>query len=196
MHKRFPYLTLLCLFALRTSGQAPQVELAVGPVFQRDAPVQVVGIKESGDNFLATVIIKNATDKYVQDFTITWTIFRPPNCAASGPAPRVQPLKSEGHQIYAKVPNPPSPPENWGARVLKPHEQIEVTYLSLSGAALMKLAKESDAKKLRIQVGIAYVNFTSGDKVTSHNGPPDWRDKMVEETNILDAHDAAAQACG
>jgi len=33
----------------------------------------------------------------------------------------------------------------------------------------------------RPQVGIAYVNFTIGDKFTSHNGPPDWRDKTVEK---------------
>jgi len=39
------------------------------------------------------------------------------------------------------------------------------------------------------------VNYASGDKIMSHNGPPDWRDKAVEETNILDADDAAKQAC-
>jgi hypothetical protein len=49
---------------------------------------------------------------------------------------------------------------------------------------------------VRVQVGIAWVNFTTGDKFSNRNGPPDWRDKMVEETNILDAEDAAKQACG
>ena len=58
------------------------------------------------------------------------------------------------------------------------------------------MAKKYNAKKVRVQVGIAYVNFTTGDKFTSHNGPPDWRDKTVEETNILDAEDAAKQASG
>ncbi len=36
---------------------------------------------------------------------------------------------------------------------------------------------------------------TTGEKFGSHNGPPDWRDKTVEDTNILDAADAANQAC-
>jgi len=43
---------------------------------------------------------------------------------------------------------------------------------------------EYNAKKVRVQVGIAYVNFTTGDKFTNRNGPPDWRDTTVEQTNI------------
>jgi hypothetical protein len=57
------------------------------------------------------------------------------------------------------------------------------------------MAKTYNAKKLRVQVGMAYVNFTTGNNFTSRNGPPDWRDENVEQTNILDAEDAASAAC-
>ena len=200
--RKFVVVTALILtFTILTSGQTPQpVQLVIDPVIQKDAPVQVVGIKENGDNALAAVIIKNTTDKYVQDFDITWTAFRPVNCAASGPALRIQQMKRVGRSAYAEDcgPNPrPLPPGYaWPSRVLKPHEQTEITSLSLTRVALLEMAKKYNAKKLRVQVGIAYVNFTTGDKFTSRNGPPDWRDKTVEETNILDAEDAARQACG
>src|SRR5882762_6753393 len=85
--------TLLCAvlaFALPASGQTPPVQLVIGPVFQKDAPVQVVGISENGDNALYAVTIKNETDKYIQNFDITWTAFRPVNCAAVGPASRIE----------------------------------------------------------------------------------------------------------
>ncbi len=62
----------------------------VHAVLQKDAPVQIVTITPSSDNELATVTIKNTTDRYVQDMSITWTVFRPVNCAASGSAPRIQ----------------------------------------------------------------------------------------------------------
>jgi hypothetical protein len=200
--RKFVVVTALILtFTILTSGQTPQpVQLVIGPVIQKDAPVQVVGIKENGDNALATVIIRNTTDKYVQDFDITWTVFRPVNCAASGPAPRIQQMTRGAQSAYAedRDPNPrPLPPGYaWPSRVLKPHEQTDITSLSLTRAALLEMAKKYNAKKVRVQVGIAYVNFTTGDKFTSRNGPPDWRDKTVEETNILDAEDAARQACG
>ena len=161
-------------------------QLVVGPVFQKDAPVQIIGIKESCDNTLATIIIKNATDKYVQGFDVTWTIFRPVNCAGSGPAPRLS-------AIMRVVPLPPG--HTWPSRVLKPHEQTEITSLSLTRTYLLETATKYNAKKLRVQVGIAYVNYTTGDKATSRSGPPDWRDKTVEDTNIIDAEDAAKQAC-
>jgi hypothetical protein len=191
-------MALILTFTMMTSGQtALSVQLVIDLVIQKDAPVQIVAVKETGDNTLATVIVKNATDRYVQDFTITWTIFRPVNCAESGPAPRIQQAIREGHQIYAKVPGPPLPPGlSAGDRVFKPHEQVEITSLSLTRTALLDMAKKYNAKKLRVQVGVAYVNFTTGDKFTSRNGPPDWRDKTVEETNILDGEDAARQACG
>jgi hypothetical protein len=82
-----------------------------------------------------------------------------------------------------------------GDRVFKPHEQIEVTRLLLTRTAMLEMAKKYNAKKLRVPVGIAYVDFTTGDKFTSRSGPPDWQDENVERTNVLDAEDAARQAC-
>jgi hypothetical protein len=150
--------------------------------------VQIVSVAETLDNLLASVTVKNAPDRYVQDFTITWSVFRPANCAASGPAPRFLQATRVSQQMHAES-------YSAGARVFKPHEQIEVTSLLLTHAAMLEMAKKYNAKKLRVQVVIDYVNFTAGDKFTSHNGPPDWRDAKVEETNIFDAEDAASQVC-
>jgi len=160
----------------------------VHAVLQKDAPVQIVTITPSSDNELATVTIKNTTDRYVQDMSITWTVFRPANCAASGSAPRIDLATRIASSADAK---------DWrgGARVLKPHEQTEITTLSLSRTELRELAKKYNAKKLRVQVGMAYVDFTAGNNFTSRSGPPDWRDENVERTNILDAEDAASAAC-
>jgi hypothetical protein len=189
----------------QASGQTPQpVQLAIDPVIQKDAPVQIVGSAENGDNVLYAVTIKNATDKYIQDFEITWTAFRPVNCAVSGPAPRIQQMTRVGQSAWAVDRGLMASLINWffhshlglggGARFLKPHEQTEVASW-LSRTALLEMAPKYNAKKVRVQVGIAYVNFATGDKFTNHNGPPDWRDTKVEHTNILDADDAAKQAC-
>ena len=88
-----------------------------------------------------------------------------------------------------------SPGATWGGRLLKPHEQTEITTLSLSRTELRELAKKYNAKKLRVEVGMAYVDFATGNNFTSRSGPPDWRDENVERTNILDAEDAASAAC-
>jgi hypothetical protein len=143
-------------------------EFPVQAVLQKDAPVQIVSVAETLDNLLASVTVKNTTDRYVQDFTITWTIFRPANCATSGPAPRIQQATREGQQIHATG-------YSAGDRVFTPHEQMEVTSLLQTRTAMLEMAKKYNAKKLRVQVGIAYVNFTTGDKFASHNVPPDWR---------------------
>ena len=91
--------------------------------------------------------------------------------------------------------DPLRPGARLGDRVLQPHEQTEISSLWLSRKELVKMAKEFNARKVRVQVGMAYANFTEGDHFTSRNGHPDWRDESVERTNILDAEDAAAQAC-
>jgi hypothetical protein len=161
----------------------------VHAVLQKDAPVQIVSITPSGDNTLATVTVKNTTDRYVQEFDVTWTVFRPVNCAASGSAPRIQQA--------TRITTSAQLQSIWrgGARILKPHEQTEITSLSLSRKSLQEMAKTYNAKKLRVQVGMAYVNFTTGNNFTNRSGPPDWRDENVERTNILDAEDAASAAC-
>lgn len=115
---------------------ATAVQLVIDPIIQKDAPVQIVGIEGNGDNALYTVTIKNATDKYVQDFNVTWTAFRPVNCAASGPAPRIQHMTrwaSSAHAIdrglFTSLVNSLFHSHlglGGGARVLKPHEQTEI----------------------------------------------------------------------
>src|ERR1700738_16307 len=204
--RKFVVVTALILtFTILTSGQTPQpVQLVIDPVIQKDAPVQVVGIEGNGDNALYTVTIKNATDKYVQDFNVTWTAFRPVHCAASGPAPRIGPRERYTLPAHAVARGPFTSLVNQllhshlglggGARILKPHEQTEIASW-LSRTALLEMAPKYNAKKVRVQVGIAYVTFTTGDKFTNRNGPPDWRDTTVKQTNILDADDAAKQAC-
>jgi hypothetical protein len=167
-------------------------------IAQKDAPVQVVQVIPRGDNLLASVTVKNTTDRYVQNFDITWTVFRPANCSASGPPwPTIGGVMRTGQSVYAEARGAGTlpPGASWGSRVLLPHEQTEITSLSLTRESLLKLAKDFDARKLRVQIGTAYVNFTTGDKFTSRSGLPDWRDENVEQTNILDADDAARQAC-
>jgi hypothetical protein len=184
-----------------TSGPPPKLlivarEGTVQAIPQKDAPVQIVGITPTEENLLASVVVRNATDRYVQDFDITWIIFRPANCAISGSSPRIQQASMEGHQIYAENPGPPLPRgQSRGDRVFKPHEQIEVKSLLLSRTSLLETAKKYNAKKLHVQVGIDYVDFTTGDKFTNRSGLPDWRFQTEVGASVLDAEDAARQAC-
>jgi hypothetical protein len=181
-------------FTMRTYGQAAQpAQFVVDAIVQKDAPLQIVEIKANGDNLLGTVVLKNTTDHYIQKFNIAWSVFRPTNCADGGPAPILE-LKTESHQLYARVPGPPQP-DTSGDRVLKPHEQIEVTSLSLTRKDLQDLAKKNKAKKIRVQVAIAWVNFTNSDNLIEHNGPPDWFDGTVIKMGIFDTDDAGKQAC-
>jgi hypothetical protein len=190
---RWAAVAAFCIFAftIQAFGQAPPVQIVMDPVIvQKNAPIQIVSIKADGDNTLATMVVKNATDHYIQSFNIVWSVFRPANCATSGPAPQLQQLKSEGHQVYAKAPGP-----DGGHRVLKPHEQIEIASLSLSRKDLVDLAKKNNANKLRVQLGVSWVNFTTGDHFTDHDGPPDWFDPAAIKMGILDDDDATKQAC-
>jgi len=186
-------------FGLLLTGCAslPRVQLAIDPVVQMDAPVQIVSIKPSGDNELATVTVKNNTDRTIENFEVAWSVFRPVNCAVSGPAPRLQPTGGGGQSAYAEARGSGTlpPGHTWGARVLKPHEETEITSLSLSRETLLKTAKEFNAKKLRVQLGIAYANFPPEAGVTYHVGP-DWHNVTWERAgNIFDMEDAARQAC-
>src|SRR5580704_3526889 len=156
--RKFAVVTALILtFTILTSGQTPQpVQLVIDPVIQKDAPVQVTGIEGNGDNALCTVTIKNATDKYVQDFSVTWTAFRPVNCAASGPAPRIQQIErwaSSAHAVdrslFTSLVNQLLHSHlglGGGARILKPHEQTEIASW-LSRTALLESAPKYNAKK-------------------------------------------------
>ncbi|SRR5713101_18829 len=191
------------LAVLPLAGCASQlVQLAIDPVVQTDAPVQIVSITPTGDNMLATVTVKNATDRSIEDFTVAWSLFRPVNCAVNGPAPRLQHLMREGRLTHAEVryaevrgSGTLPPGVTWGGRVLKPHEQTEITSLWLSREFLLKLARIANARKLRVQVGVSYADFPPEAGVTYHVGP-DWRGVIYEQAgNIFDVEDAAQQAC-
>ena len=178
-------------FTMQASGQASPTQIVIDPlIVQKSAPIQIVSITPDGDNTMATIVVKNATDRYIQAFNIVWTVFRPANCATNGAAPNAQQLMSAGHQVFAKAAGP-----DGGDRVLKPHEQVEITSLSLSHKDLLDLAKKNNAKKLRVQVGIAWANFSAGDHFTDHDGPPDWFDPVAIKMGILNDDDATKQAC-
>lgn len=171
----------------------PRPEVYIAP--QLNAPVQIVSITPYRNNLLARVIVKNNTDRYVQDFGITWTVFRPANCTASGrPAPRIASVSKSSVQCYAEDRRWWMLPGHGGNRVLMPHEQTQTTWwLWLTREELAKFSKDYDARKLRVQIGIEHVNY--GNKFTNRSGPPDWRDETVERTNIFDAEDATKQTC-
>lgn len=95
------WLIVLPLAACASVQQNQEVYIAP----QLNAPVQIVSITPYGNNLLARVIVKNNTDRYVQDFGITWTVFRPANCTASGrPAPRIAIVCRTSVQCYAEDP--------------------------------------------------------------------------------------------
>ena len=57
------------------------------------------------------------------------------------------------------------------------------------------MAKDFNAKKVRVQVGIAYADYPPEPGATYHNGP-DWRNVTWEKAgNIFDVEDMARQAC-
>jgi hypothetical protein len=183
-------------FAIRTSGQASQPEITVAPIVQKGAPIEIVSIKADGANLLATLVLKNTTNHYIQYFNVTWTALRPANCAANSPDAPLQQLKSEGHQVYATTAGKKNEADRSAdQRVIKPHDQIEITSLSLTRNDLLDLAKKNNAKKVQVQVAIGWVNFTTSENFSDHDGPPDWFDPTVMKMGILDADDAAKQAC-
>jgi hypothetical protein len=145
----------LPLAGCATGHVVPFVQVAIDPMVQADAPVQIVSITPAGDNVLATVVVKNTTDRPVMDFDISWSVFRPANCAVSGPAPRLQHMGGGGGSAHAEARGhgilPPG--ATWGARALNPHEQTQITSLSLSRESLLKWAMEANARKLRVQCG-------------------------------------------
>lgn len=193
--RKIVWLIVLPLVGCATGRVVPFVQLAIDPMVQVDAPVQIVSIKPAGDNVLATVTVKNTTDRPIEEFDVAWAIFQPANCAVSGPSPRLQRMGGGSQSAHAEVRRPGftlPPGASWGSRVLLPHEQTEVTSLSLSRESLLKSA---NTKKIRVQVGIAYANFPPAPGVTYHVGP-DWRNVTWEQAgNIFDLDDAARQAC-
>ena len=70
---------------------------------QPDAPVQIISVKANKDNLLATITVKNMTDRPIEDFDIGWSIFRPANCATTGPA-QLQQMGGGGRSAHASGP--------------------------------------------------------------------------------------------
>jgi len=189
-------LALFASFLLGGCASLHRDQIAIDPMVQLDAPVQIVTIQPSGDNLLATIIVKNNTDRAIDDFDVGWAAFRPANCAIGGPAP-LQHMAGGGQSAHAEARGTGTlpPGATWGSRVLKPHEVTEITTLSLSREWLLKMAKDFNAKKVRVQVGVAYANYPPEPGVTYHNGP-DWRNITWERAgNIFDVEDMARQAC-
>ena len=187
---------IICLIVLPLAACASvqqHQEVYIAP--QPNAPVQIVSVTPRGHNLLYRVIAKNNTDRYVQDFGVTWIVFRPANCTASGrPDPRIASVSKTAVRCTAEDRRWWMLPGRGGSRVLLPHEQTQTTWwLWLTREELAKFSKDYDARKLRVQIGIEHVNY--GDKFTNRSGPPDWRDETVERTNIFDAEDARKQAC-
>jgi hypothetical protein len=174
------------------------VELAIDPMVQADAPVQIVSITPNGDNLLATVTVKSNTDRPVMDFYVAWSVFRPANCALGSPDPHLRPMSSGSQSAHAEDRRPGEtlpPGATWGARALRPHEESDITSLLLSRDSLLKMAREFNAKKVRVQVGVPYANYSPPPGTTVHIGP-DWRDENWEHAqNIFDPEDVTRQAC-
>jgi len=153
-------------------------------VAQNDAPVQVVSITPDGNNLLAHIKVKNTTDRAVMDFTVSEAIVR---CADA------RSILREGRSAHAEARTGTlAPGQTWGSRPLMPHEETEVTSLLLDREKLKQLAQGSG--KLRVQVGIGYVNFMpeniEPEGAFARTGPPDWRDPRFEQ-GVPDAPDAA-----
>ena len=182
-------------FLLAGCASAPRLVYVVP---QPTAPVEIIKVIPGRENLLAYVTVRNNTDRYVQDFTITWIVFRPVGCAMSGPAPWIGGVMMTSVQAHAEQRGTGTLPTGakWGDRVLLPHEETKIsTALFLTEASLRELAEKYNAKKLRVQIGVAYADFTEGNKFSNHNGPPDWSEQAFQRTQVLDQADAAAQAC-
>jgi len=154
----------------------------------QDAPVRVVNVVRDGDNLLAHVIVKNTTDRSVEDFTITYAIVRPTNCAVKAESDAPAQIFN---QVVQGLPQP-----------LMPHEQTEITFRSpptlfaLTRQRLEQWAQENNARKLRIQIWIRSVTFKRENvlpgQAFNHVGP-DWHDSFGGD--VPDPDDAARQAC-
>lgn len=166
-------------------GCAHSEPFTVHVIPQNDAPVQIVSIAPHGDNPLGHMVVKNMTDKPVLNFDISWVIIIPQNCSSnrSGPIRGYQASQSG----YA------------GGRPLKPHEQTgQVIPPGITRESLEKIAKGEGARRIRVQVGIGYVDYAPPEALNgsafTHIGP-DWREPRFDQFPSPDPDDAEQQAC-
>jgi len=81
---------------------------------------------------------------------------------------------------------------------LQPHEQTEITSLSLTREQLEKMA-QPDARKLLVEILVSHVDFMPANigprDGFTHIGP-DWRSTIFEtRQHLFDPDDAEQQAC-
>ena len=192
--------TLLGVLSISLAGCATtEGRFIVHPIAE-DAPVQIVSVVPSRYNLFAQVIVKNTTDRPVLDFYVAWTIIRPKNCGASPSPARLGSVVSQSAYAEARGTGTLPPGHFWGSRPLQPHEQTEITSLSLTRDVLEKMAQLDNARKLLVQILVSYVNFMPENVGPrdgfTHNGP-DWRSTIFEtRQHLFDPDDAEQQACG
>jgi hypothetical protein len=167
-------------------------------VSQTNAPVQIVGIAARDYSLLGSVVVKNTTDRFVDSFEVVWSIYSPAKCRDSDP--RLREVTRHGQIVYAERRGIWKPRGAlWPARPLVPHETTRITVLHLTPEELSELEQKYGARKVAVQIAILYVNYEPS-PCNSHSGCthtwPDWRDDRLERTQILDAENAASQACG
>jgi len=87
------------------------------------------------------------------------------------------------------------PGAKWGDRALKPGEVTVIDTITLSRESLLKRAREWNARKIRVQLGVSNMSYWPEPGTTNMIGP-DWHDVAWEHNgNIFDLDDAARQAC-
>lgn len=168
---------------------------------QNDAPVQIISIAPYGDNLLGHMVVKNTTDKPVLGFDISWVIIIPQNCSSDRRGQAIRLLQAT-QSAYAEQRGTGvlGPGEFWGSRPLKPHEQTEqvATKPTITRESLAKMAKAMSARRIRVQVGIGYVDYAPPEALNgsafTHVGP-DWREPRFEQFPSPDPDDAEQQAC-
>lgn len=194
-HTFFAAIVAVMLAGCATTEQSP---FTVHLLAQDGAPVQITNIERAGDNLLGRVTVKNATDKPVMDFDITWAIVIPKNCGTR----RDQAIRifqaSQSAYAEQRGTGTLAPGTSWGSRPLKPHEQTEqITPLPLlTLESLTKMAKEEGARRLLVQVWVAYMDYAPPEMASggfTHMGP-DWREERFVGY-IPDAADAEQEAC-
>jgi hypothetical protein len=145
------------------------------------APVEIVSVTPSGHNLLAHVLVKNMTDRAVQDFAIAWAIIQPKNCGAAPSSARIIRMEAQGN-ITRQF-----------SRPLPPRGQMQVTTLSLTREELERLAQAQSAHNLRVQIIVDYVGFRPD---ASSKQPYPWRSVQSETSQLIfDPEDVAQQAC-
>lgn len=170
-------------------------------VSQPGAPVAIVSIFARDYSLLGSVVVKNRTDRVIESFEVTWSIYCPAKCRDSDP--RLQEVTGHGQRVCAERRGIWKPHGwLWPVRPLLPHETTRITSLHLTQEELAELMQKYSARKLGIQIAIPSVNFLPPDCKgfeCSHSGP-DWQDeRLLEEAhrhlNILDFDDAEREAC-